>query len=158
MQDFDDPSQPTHNPNGVARYQTHLTLIDDQKAPLANHAVKLWADQANTNVLVNGQNFSIGPDDNQYAAVTTGTDGTLLIVSGYTQADASDKPDMSAPPLRAWASFMDPYERMMVFRDREFHNRVATAHATDAEPVRRRRPDAPQPADGSEVRADKAEA
>ena len=37
---------------------------------------------------------------------------------------------MSAPPLRAWASFMDPYERMLIYRDREFHNRVAAAHAT----------------------------
>src|SRR5579884_4203699 len=25
---------------------------------------------------------------------------------------------------------MDPYERVLVYRDREFHNRVATAHAT----------------------------
>jgi hypothetical protein len=132
MQDFDDPSQPTHNPNGVARYQTHLTLIDDQKAPLANHAVKLWSDQANTNVIVNGKNFTIGPEDDQYAAVTTDTSGALTIMSGYTLADGSDKPDMSAPPLRAWASFMDPYERMLLFRDREFHNRVASAHATDA--------------------------
>ena len=33
-------------------------------------------------------------------------------------------------PLRAWAHFMDPYERMVIYRDREFHNRVATAHAT----------------------------
>ena len=90
MQDFDDPSQPTHNPNGVARYQTHLTLVDDQKAPMADDAVKLWADQPNTLLLVNGQNYTIGPDDDQYAIVNTGPDGTLLIVSGYTQADGSD--------------------------------------------------------------------
>ena len=64
MQDFDDPSQPTHNPNGVARYQTHLTAgRRHQKAPLANESVKLWADQANTIVLVNGQSYTIGPDD-----------------------------------------------------------------------------------------------
>jgi hypothetical protein len=131
MQDFDDPSQPTHNPNGVARYQTHLTLIDDQKAPMARQAVKLWSDQANTTLLVNGQSYTIGPDDDQYAVVNTGADGTLLIVSGYTQANGSDTPDMSAPPLRAWASFMDPYERMLIYRDREFHNRISAAHATD---------------------------
>ena len=83
-------------------------------------------------LLVNGQNYTIGPDDDQYAVVNDGPDGTLLIVSGYTQADGSDAPDMSAPPLRAWASFMDPYERMLIYRDREFHNRVAAAHATNA--------------------------
>ena len=132
QQDFDDPSQPTHNANGVARYQTHLTLVDDTKAPLANTPVKLWADVADTTVLVNGQSYTIGPDDDQYAAVQTGTDGTLVIVSGSTRADGSDKADTSAAPLRAWAPFMDPYERMLVYRDREFHNRVASAHATDA--------------------------
>ncbi len=132
MQDFDDPSQPTHNANGVARYQTQLTLVDDTKAPLANTAVKLWADVANTTVLINGQSYTLGPDDDQYAAVKTGTDGTLVIASGSTQADGSDKADPSAVPLRAWAPFMDPYERMLVYRDREFHNRVASAHATDA--------------------------
>jgi len=131
MQDFDDPSQPTHNPNRVARYQTHLTLVDNQKTPLAHETVKLWADQPNTTLLVNGQSYSVGPEDNQCAVVKTGADGTLLIVSGYTQADGSDTPDMSAPPLRAWASFMDPYERMLIYRDREFHNRVSAAHATN---------------------------
>ena len=132
MQDFDDPSAPTHNANGVARYQTHLTLVDDAKAPLVNESVKLWADQANTIVLVNGQSYTIGPDDDQFASVKTSSSGQLVIVSGYTQADGSDKSDMNAVPLRAWAPFMNPYERMLVLRDQEFHNRVATAHSTDA--------------------------
>jgi hypothetical protein len=131
MQDFDDPSQTTtFNANGRARYQTHLTLVGDQKAPLVNESVKIWADQTTT-ILVNGQTFSIGPDDNSYATLKTGSDGTLVIVSGYTQADGSDKTDMSASPLRVWAGFMDPYERIVVLPDREHHNRVAAAHATD---------------------------
>ena len=37
MQDFDDASKP----NGMARYQTHLTVIDNNKAPLANEPVRL---------------------------------------------------------------------------------------------------------------------
>ncbi len=131
MQDFDDPSAPTHNADGVARYQTHLTLIDATKAPLINESVKLWADQANTIVLVNGQSYTIGPDDDQFASVKTSSSGQLVIVSGYTQADGSDTSDMNAVPLRAWAPFMNPYERMLVLRDQEFHNRVATAHSTD---------------------------
>src|SRR5262249_19580672 len=58
--------------------------------------------------------------------------GTLVIASGYTNADLSDKTDMSAATLRVWASFMDPHERMLVYPDREWHNRLSTAHATDA--------------------------
>jgi hypothetical protein len=135
MQDFDDPSQPTHDPSGVARYQTHLTLVDGTRAPLAGTPVKLWADQPNTTVLVNGQSVSLGPEDDQYAVVKTGSDGALVITSGSTQRDSSgtkfvDGADMTAVPLRAWVHFMDPYERMVIYRDREFHNRVSTAHAT----------------------------
>jgi hypothetical protein len=131
MQDFDDPSQPTHNDNGVARYQTHLTVVDNTKAPLVNAAVKIWADQS-TNVIINDKNYTIGPDDDQYAAVKTSSNGALVIASGYTRADGSDKTDMSTATLRVWASFMDPYERLLVYPDREYHNRVATAHATVA--------------------------
>ena len=102
-----------------------------QGAAGEHESVKLWADQANTIVLVNGQSYTLGPDDDQFASVKTSSSGQLVIVSGYTQADGSDATDMNAVPLRAWASFMNPYERMLVFRDQEFHNRVATAHATD---------------------------
>ncbi len=132
LQDFDDPSQATHNDKGVARYQTHLTLVDNSRAPLANQPVKIWADKS-TSVLINGQRFTIGPGDDQFAAVTAPASGTLVIVSGYTRVDGSDKTDMAAAPLRVWASFMDPYERLLVSPDREYHNRVATAHAASAD-------------------------
>ena len=99
---------------------------------MREYTVKLWADQPNTTVLVNGQSYTIGPDDDQYAVVKTGADGSLVIVSGYTQADGSDA--IATCRRRAAArlgAFMDPYERMLIYRDREFHNRVSTAHATD---------------------------
>jgi len=124
MQDFDDQSKP----DGLARYQTHVTLVDQVKAPLAQEAVKVWADKP-TSVLINGRTYAIGPGDAQFAAVQTAADGTLVIASGYTSADGSDKPDLYAAPLRVWAGFMDPYERIVVYRDREFHNRVATAQS-----------------------------
>jgi hypothetical protein len=38
---------------------------------------------------------------------------------------------MYTPALRIWAPFMNPYERLVVLPDREFHNRIATAHATE---------------------------
>ncbi|MBV9599658.1 MAG: PQQ-binding-like beta-propeller repeat protein [Chloroflexi bacterium] len=137
MQDFDDPSQPTHNPNGVARYQTHLTIVDENKAPRPREAVKIWADRPTT-LVVDGQSYTVGPADSEYAAVQTGTDGTLTIVSGSVKPDGSDKPDLFAPTLRLWASFMDTHERILVQPDREFHNRLATAHATagDDDPTR----------------------
>ena len=36
---------------------------------------------------------------------------------------------MYASALRVWAGFMDPYERIVVNPDHEFHGRVASAHA-----------------------------
>jgi hypothetical protein len=127
MQDFDGQS----TPNGVARYQTHLTVVDNHKAPLARETVKIWADKPAT-LRINGRTVSIGPGDAQFASVQTGADGMVTILSGSVAADASDKPDLSAVPLRVWAGFMDPSERIIVSPDREFHNRIATAHATDA--------------------------
>ena len=50
---------------------------------------------------------------------------------------------MAAAPLRVWASFMDPYERLLVSPDREYHNRVATAHAASADQPARTIPAAP---------------
>ncbi|MBV9579402.1 MAG: hypothetical protein JO057_12510, partial [Chloroflexi bacterium] len=127
LQDFDGES----TPKGVARYQTCLTLVDSHKAPLPREAVKVWAD-TQTTLRIGTQTFSVGPGDSQYAAVQTASDGTLTIVSGGVAGDGSDKPDMSAAPVRLWAAFMDPYERIMIGPDREFHNRLATAHATPA--------------------------
>ncbi|MDN5937683.1 MAG: hypothetical protein L0H83_03390 [Salinisphaera sp.] len=114
-----DPNNPI--PPSVARYQTHLTVVDDQKNPQPYEPVKIWADKPNTTITVDGQPFTIGPGDTQYASVKTGLDGSLVIVS-----DASD---MFATPLRVWAGFMDPYERIVVNPDQEFHARVTTAHA-----------------------------
>jgi hypothetical protein len=85
-------------------------------------------------VLVDGERYAIGPGDGEYAAAQTGVDGTLVIATGYANTDQSDKPDVFAPPLRVWASFMDPFERILVYPDREFHKRVATAQAVTDPP------------------------
>jgi len=124
-----DPNNADPVPPSRARYQTHLTIVDDQKQPQANEAVKIWAD-APTTIQVQGQStpYEIGPGDSQFALVKTGTDGSLVITSGYAKADGSDKPDMYVPALRVWASFMDPFERVVVNPDHEFHQRTATAH------------------------------
>ncbi|MBV9582118.1 MAG: PQQ-binding-like beta-propeller repeat protein, partial [Chloroflexi bacterium] len=104
MQDFDGPQ----TPDGLARYQTHLTIVDDNKAPRPKEAVKLWGDQPTT-LRVNGQTYTVGPGDPEYAAVLTGPDGTLTIVSGSVASDGKDRPDLFVPALRVWASFMDPH-------------------------------------------------
>jgi hypothetical protein len=44
MVDYDVASPTTP----VARYQTHLTVVDNQKSPQPYEAVKIWADQPNT--------------------------------------------------------------------------------------------------------------
>jgi hypothetical protein len=140
LQDFDaapaGQAQPA-NPQGTARYQTHLTVLDDARAPRPRTTVKVWAD-APTALLINGTAFRVGPGDAQFAAAQTGPDGVVTIVSGAVAgtgagaAPVSAAADVAAVPLRVWAPFMDPYERLVVFPDREFHNRLATTHATPA--------------------------
>jgi hypothetical protein len=122
-------------PPSRARYQTHLTIVDDGKHPVPNEPVKIWADQPIT-IQIDGTSYDIGPGDAQHAALKTGPDGALVITSGYSKADGSDTPDMYVPALRVWASFMDPYERVVVNPDHEFHQRIATAHsdASDGDP------------------------
>lgn len=115
-------------PPSRARYQTHLTVIDDQKSPIPHEPLKVWAD-APTTIRVDGKPYTIGPGANQYAALQTGTDGSIVITSGYSLADGSDKPDMYASALHVWAGFMDPFERIVVNPDHLFHERIATAHA-----------------------------
>jgi hypothetical protein len=115
-------------PPSRARYQTHLTVVDDQKAPQPHEPIKIWADTPMT-LMIEGQPFDVGPGDAAYAAVKTGVDGALVITSGYAKSDGSDTPDMYAPALRVWAGFMDTYERIVVNPDHEFHGRVTTAHA-----------------------------
>lgn len=117
MTDYDDstPGQP------LARYQTHVTVVDNQKTPQPHAALKIWADQPNTAITIDGQPYTVGPGDADFAQVKTGIDGALAV--------ASNAADYFASPLRLWASFMDPYERIVVYPDQEFHARVTTAHA-----------------------------
>lgn len=117
MTDYDDsaPGQP------LARYQTHVTVVDNQKTPQPHAALKIWADQPNTAITIDGQPYTVGPGDADFAQVKTGIDGAIAVASNAT--------DYFASPLRLWASFMDPYERIVVYPDQEFHVRVTTAHA-----------------------------
>lgn len=117
MTDYDDsaPGQ------AFVRYQTHVTVVDDQKNAQPHAALKIWADQPNTAITVDGQPYIVGPGDTDFAQVKTGIDGAIAVASNAT--------DYFASPLRIWASFMDPYERIVVYPDQEFHVRVTTAHA-----------------------------
>jgi hypothetical protein len=120
----------------VARYQTHLTVVDDQKSPRPNEPVKIWADIANTVITVEGKQFTIGPDDSAYAVVTTGTDGSVVIVSDATNINTS--------ALRAWASFMDPFERIVVYPDHEWHGRASQSNSDpNADPTKAPDPSKP---------------
>ena len=115
-----DPNAPLPDnpiPPSKARYQTQLTIVDDDKTPVPHEPVKVWADAAGTVIAVNGAQYTIGPDDSAYASIQTGVDGAIVITSDANDANAS--------PLRMWAAFMDPYERIMVYPDQEWHQRVS---------------------------------
>jgi outer membrane protein assembly factor BamB len=131
MQDFDDPPQPQTNadPPTFARYQTHLTVVDQHKAPRPFEAVKVWADQPTVICIDGGAPVTVGPGDDDFAVAQTGADGSVTITTGHVNNDGSDDTNLFATPLRAWAGFMDQYERVVIYPDREFHNRVATAQA-----------------------------
>ncbi|UBF29769.1 hemopexin repeat-containing protein (plasmid) [Kovacikia minuta CCNUW1] len=127
MQDYDAVSSGSEDLKTVARYQTHVTIVDDVKAPRANESVKVWAESDEViTVLIDGQPFSISTT--QCAIVHTAPDGTLTIVS--------DADDLFATPLRLWAGFMDVHERIVVYPDREFHSSLAnvTADPTNTDP------------------------
>jgi outer membrane protein assembly factor BamB len=116
MQDYDEPT--AGSLTSTARYQTHLTVVDDLKAPLGYEGLRIWA-EAPTQVTIGGRSFSI--DTRTPAVVQTEADGSLEIVSDAT--------DMFATPLRVWATFMDPFERIVAYPDAEFHQRLAaTVH------------------------------
>ena len=115
MQDFDEdtPAQLTT----TARYQTHVTVVDANKAPRPFQAIKVWADTSAA-LLIDGKPYTV--DATTPASVQTDATGSLTIVSDAT--------DLSTGALKLWAGFMDPYERIVVYPDREFHSRLTTAH------------------------------
>jgi outer membrane protein assembly factor BamB len=108
-------------PAPVARYQTHVTVVNDVKAPQPHQSLKLWADRP-TDVRIDGTPYTLGPT--APATLQTDGSGSLTIVS--------DAADMFATPLRLWAAFMDPYERVVIYPDREFHGRLSTTNASGA--------------------------
>ena len=129
MQDFDEPS--AGQLAATARYQTHVTIVDALKAPRPFQAVKVWADTDKaTSVLIDGVAYTI--DATTPAVVQTDATGSLTIVSDAT--------DLSTTALKLWAGFMNFYERIVVYPDREFHSRLTTTHAdaasTNPDPTR----------------------
>jgi hypothetical protein len=124
MQDFDAPA--AGQLAATARYQTHVTIVDGQKAPRPFQAVKVWADTpVLTQVLIDGVPAQINATTP--ARVQTDASGIVTIVS--------DAADLTTTPLQIWAGFMDPHERIVVYPDREFHGRLATTHyAASASP------------------------
>lgn len=102
----------------LTRYQTHITIVDDEKLARSSQMVKVWAQDAVT-VEIDGQSYDI--DASTPAMFHTDATGSLTVVSDAT--------DTFAVPLRLWAEFMDPHERIVIYPDREFHERLTTPTA-----------------------------
>lgn len=129
MQDFDEPV--AGQLAAMPRYQTHVTVVDALKAPQPFQSVKVWADTALLSLVqIDGQFYFI--NRTTAASVQTDAAGTVTVIS--------DAADLSTTPLKLWAGFMNPYERIVVYPDRAFHARLATTHAapntTNPDPTR----------------------
>ena len=122
MQDFEAPVP--GQLAATARYQTHVTVVDAQKAPRPFQPIKVWADAPILSLIeIDGVPYYI--DATTPVTVQTDATGILTIVT-----DA----DLSTTALAIWAGFMDPYERIVVYPDRTFHNRLGTTHYDAASP------------------------
>ena len=135
MQDFDEPADGQSDPPTFARYQTHVSLVDENNAAIPNVSVKIWPDQLTTLSIDGGAPVTVdpnNPDPNQkYVAFQTDGSGSFTIHSGSLLADGSDAPDFTAPTMRFWAGFMDVNERITVAIDAEFHQRLNTTQAVN---------------------------
>lgn len=107
-------------PPSVARYQTHITVVGTGQTPVPDLEVKLYVDQATDGVplIVQGQAATVPPSG---LIVTTDPVGKITVVS--------DAAELTTAALRVWTPFMDNSERMVIYPDHEFHQRVMTAHA-----------------------------
>ena len=104
---------------------THVTVVDAHKAPRPFQPIKVWAD-APILALVEIDGVPTYISATTPATVQTDATGILTIVS--------DAADLSTTALQIWAGFMNPYERIVVYPDREFHNRLATTHYDNTSP------------------------
>ena len=127
-----DPNNPI--PPSVARYQTHLTLVDDQKILLPNETVKIMYDSFNDRDqrgrrAIQRPGLATRPSRRSRPARRQG----LVLVS-----DEEGREQLGL----ARAPFMNPYERIVVYPDHE-HGRAAQSIAdpkaaipTDLDPTK----------------------
>ena len=113
MQDFASDDEVAGN--GVARYQTHITIVDGNNAPLGNSALKVWSADDEAEILIDGTPFTVGGA--APASFTLDATGSCTLVS---VAD-----DLSSPTFTLWAPFMDPNERIVIQPDAAFHQRLS---------------------------------
>ena len=118
MQDFASDDEVAGN--GVARYQTHITIVDGSNAPLANTAIKIWSADDETEILIDGTAFTVGG--------ATPASFTLDATGSCTLVSVAD--DLFSPTFTVWAPFMDPSECIVIQPDAAFHQRLAGVTAS----------------------------
>ena len=118
MQDFASDDEVAGN--GVARYQTHITIVDGSNAPLANTAIKIWSADDETEILIDGTAFTVGGATPASFTLDATGSCTLVSVAG----------DLFSPTFTVWAPFMDPSECIVIQPDAAFHQRLAGVTAS----------------------------
>lgn len=113
MQDFASDDEAAGN--GVARYQTQITIVDGNNAPLAGTSIKVWSADDETEILIDGTAFTTGGATPASFTLDATGSCTLVSVAG----------DLFSPTFTIWAPFMYPSERIVIQPDAAFHQRLS---------------------------------
>jgi hypothetical protein len=118
MQDFASDDEVAGN--GVARYQTHITIVDGNAAPLAGTSIKVWSADDETEILIDSTAFTVGG--------ATPASFTLDATGSCTLVSVAD--DLFSPTFTVWAPFMNPSECIVIQPDAAFHQRLSGVTAS----------------------------
>ncbi|QOY85859.1 outer membrane protein assembly factor BamB family protein [Paludibaculum fermentans] len=101
-------------------YRTHVQLLDTNRNPRINKAVRVWASDT-INVTINGKAFTIGPSASASAASDFAGEVSITV----------EATDVSCPTLFLWSDFMDTNEAMMIYPDHYVVEKLSGVTASD---------------------------
>ena len=115
----EDYTTDTDTPTGSdTSYRVTLKIRDENGVPRTKQAVKLWS--AGTLYVVNQGEAPVPLTPASPVWMQTDASGALtLAVSAFDDGTPSGTPNVSCPPLYAWANFMSAGEAVVIYSDHE---------------------------------------